>query len=59
MGLVFHAAVILDVLLETLLIPSHSGLGFYWCTLAFGVVVAGYRQFGLGRDPLMPGHKTE
>lgn len=49
--LAFHAAVILDVLLEGLLIPSHHGLGFYWCTLAFGLVVGGYHQFGLHTRP--------
>lgn len=45
--MIFHAAVILDVLLEALVIPIHNGLGFYWCTLAFGIVIGGYRWFGL------------
>lgn len=38
-----HLVVALDVLLEGLLVPVHVGYGFYWCALAFSVVIGGYR----------------
>ena len=39
----FHAAVILDILLEGLLIPLHDQYGFYLCALGFAIVLGGYR----------------
>src|SRR5262245_32956087 len=38
----FHAAVILDIFLEGLLIPVHDHYGFYLCALGFAVVLGGY-----------------
>ncbi|HVY69775.1 MAG TPA: hypothetical protein VHH73_07575 [Verrucomicrobiae bacterium] len=43
--LVFHAAVILDILLEATLIPVQQGFGFYWCAFAFAVVIGGYHAY--------------
>ncbi len=39
----FHALVIVDILLEALLIPVHDHYGFYFCAVAFALVVGGYR----------------
>ena len=44
-----HAVVVLDILLEAILIPAHQTVGFYWCALAFAVVIGGYRGFMLHR----------
>ncbi len=41
----FHALVMLDVLLEAILIPAHDHFGFYWCALGFAVVLGGYRAY--------------
>jgi hypothetical protein len=41
----FHAAVILDIFLEALLIAVHDNYGFYWCALGFAVVLGGYRGY--------------
>ena len=41
--LIIHALVILDIFLEAILIFPHSGLGFYWCTIAFIAVIWPYR----------------
>ena len=38
-----HLIVALDIFLEALLIPTHDHLGFYYCALAFAVVIGGYR----------------
>lgn len=38
-----HLVVALDVLLEGLLVPVHVGYGFYWCALAFSIVIGGHR----------------
>jgi len=46
----FHAAVILDLWLESWLIPVHEGRGFYACALGFGLVLVGYRWY-LRRSP--------
>jgi hypothetical protein len=42
-----HVMVILDILLEATLIPAHQTIGFYWCALAFAVVIGGYRLWQL------------
>ena len=41
----FHAAVILDILLEGLLVPGHEHYGFYVCAIAFAIVLGGYRAW--------------
>lgn len=41
----FHAAVILDILLEGLLVPVHDHYGFYLCAIAFAAVLGGYRAW--------------
>jgi hypothetical protein len=43
----WHGAVVLDVFLEAILIPSHDNWGFLLCWLAFGFVIAGYRSHQL------------
>ena len=40
---VFHAAVILDLLVEGLWIEHTGDMGFYWCAIGFAVVIGGYR----------------
>lgn len=40
-----HLVVALDVLLEGLLVPVHSGYGFYWCAAGFAAVIGGYRLY--------------
>jgi hypothetical protein len=45
----FHAAVVLDILLEGVLLPVHDQYGFYLCALAFAVVLGGYRAWRLCR----------
>lgn len=37
---VFHAAVIVDILLEGFF---QEHFGFYWCALGFGLLITGYR----------------
>ena len=39
----FHASVILDIVLEATLIKGHEHVGFYFCAAAFAVVLVGYR----------------
>jgi hypothetical protein len=39
----FHASVILDIVLEATLIKGHEHVGFYLCAAAFAVVLIGYR----------------
>jgi hypothetical protein len=39
-----HFLVILDIFLEGVLIPTHETRGFYWCALAFAVLIIGYRR---------------
>ena len=39
-----HFVVILDIFLEGVLIPVHETRGFYWCAIAFGVLIIGYRS---------------
>jgi hypothetical protein len=39
-----HFVVILDIFLEGVLIPVHDTHGFYWCALAFAVLIIGYRR---------------
>ena len=51
----FHAVVVLDILLEGWLIKTHEGFGFYWCAGAFGAVLAAYRLFALKKA----GHRTD
>ena len=50
--LFWHATVILDILLESLLISDHDHFGFYFCALAFIIVVGGYHRYRLIRDPI-------
>ena len=50
----FHAAVILDILLEGLLIPVHEHYGFYLCALAFAAVLGGYRFYLLKQGKRLP-----
>jgi hypothetical protein len=40
----FHALVILDILLEAILIRAHDNHGFYFCALGFAVAIGGYRH---------------
>jgi hypothetical protein len=46
---VFHASVILDIVLEATLIKGHEHVGFYLCAAAFAVVLVGYRLWWLRR----------
>jgi hypothetical protein len=46
----FHAAVILDILLEGFFIPVHDNYNFYLCALGFAVVLGGYRGHKLCTD---------
>lgn len=46
-----HSLVIADLAIESVIIPEHDDRGFYFCALAFAVVVGGYRSFAL-RHPL-------
>ena len=48
-----HTAVILDLLLEAVFIPVHTGYGFYFCALGFACVIGGYRAC-LGRPQTVP-----
>lgn len=43
----FHASVILDIVMEATLIKGHEHVGFYLCAAAFGVVLVGYRLWWL------------
>jgi hypothetical protein len=43
----FHASVILDIVLEATLIKGHEHVGFYLCAAAFAVVLVGYRLWWL------------
>lgn len=42
-----HASVILDLLLETVLIPEHVTRDFYLCALGFALVIGTYRAYWL------------
>jgi hypothetical protein len=44
---IFHASVILDIVLEATLIKGHEHVGFYLCAAAFAVVLVGYRLWWL------------
>jgi hypothetical protein len=39
----FHASVILDIVLEATWIERHEHVGFYLCAAAFAIVLIGYR----------------
>jgi hypothetical protein len=39
----FHASVILDIVLEATLIKGHEHVGFYLCAASFAIVLVGYR----------------
>jgi hypothetical protein len=39
----FHASVILDIVLEATWIARHEDVGFYLCAAAFAVLLIGYR----------------
>jgi hypothetical protein len=43
----FHASVIVDIVLEATCIERHEHVGFYLCAVAFAVVLAGYRLWWL------------
>src|SRR5262249_29522028 len=49
-----HFVVILDILLEGLLPPSHESRGFYWCALAFAILIVGYLLSLRRRKPIRP-----
>ncbi|MEW6304132.1 MAG: hypothetical protein AB1705_11710 [Verrucomicrobiota bacterium] len=46
---VIHASVLLDILLEGALIPTHDNYGFYWCALGFAAVLVAYRRHCMRR----------
>ena len=46
----FHASVILDILLEAFLIRVHDNYSFVLCALAFAIVLGGYRWRELRRS---------
>lgn len=43
----WHASVLFDIAVEGVAVSWHSGLSFYLCALAFGIVVGGYRAMKL------------
>ena len=43
----FHAAVILDIVMEATLIKGHEHVGFFLCAAAFALVLVGYRFWWL------------
>jgi hypothetical protein len=43
----FHAAVILDIFLESWLVRFHDNFGFYGCAAGFAIVLGAYRALGL------------
>ncbi len=45
----FHASVILDIVLEATWIEQHEHVGFYLCAAGFAVVLVGYRLWWLRR----------
>ena len=45
-----HFLVIIDVLLEAILIPTHQARGFFLCALAFAALIAGYRFYARRRS---------
>ena len=48
----FHAAVILDIVLEATWIAQHDHVGFYLCAAAFAVVLIGSRLWASARSGL-------
>ncbi|MCI0541162.1 MAG: hypothetical protein L0Z50_38660 [Verrucomicrobiales bacterium] len=54
----FHAVVILDILLEGLLIRVHDHYGFYLCAIAFAIVVGGYRAWRLSKPKELQSGRT-
>jgi hypothetical protein len=52
--LFIHAAVILDILLEAILLKRHEHQGFYVCAAAFAAVLIGYRAWWQRRLALAP-----
>ncbi len=46
-----HGIVVLDVILEAILIPTHDHYGFYFCAIAFAAVLGGYRIHILRQPP--------
>jgi hypothetical protein len=53
----FHASVILDIVLEATWIERHEHVGFYLCAAAFAVVLIGYRLWSArSRLPQSPRH---
>ncbi len=42
-----HALVIGDLVLEAVMIRNHANYDFYWCALAYAVVLAAYRGYRL------------
>ena len=48
----WHATVIIDLALEAVMIKEHDNRGFYFCALAFAIVVGGYHH-----RALLPGRK--
>ena len=46
-----HGIIVLDVILEAVLIPTHDHYGFYLCAIAFALVLGGYRVYKLRQPP--------
>lgn len=53
-----HGTVVLDVLLEGTLIPTHDSHGFYFCAAAFAFVTIGYRAWKLSSAPRLSPEAT-
>ncbi len=49
--MLFHAAMILDLLLEAVWVNYHAGYGFYGCAAGFALVVGGYHAGAQRRRP--------
>src|SRR5690348_5252018 len=50
----FHASVILDIVLEATWIERHEHVGFYLCAAAFAVVLVSYRLWSVRRHSSAP-----
>jgi hypothetical protein len=49
-----HLVVALDVLIEGCIPHAHTHLGFYWCAVAFAVVIGAYRWRTLRSEAAPP-----
>jgi len=50
--LIIHAAILLDMGLEAWLVSDHSAPGFYYCAMAWAILLGAYRTWGLRRAGL-------